>query len=533
MFLIVSGWSARLWLRRSAAVLCLLAGAAGASGARAADCDGAQRIRLRTPVELSAQERTALQSQAPLRILVADTPPMMRYDPERLRYSGIGADVLCFLAGQTGLRYTLVPEPQGSVAEKMRRVQQGDADVFVPLSRTPERERKGLFSQPFYESHYGVIARKGRRLSLGSSDDLARLRVGVVQGVALEPILRGIVPAPQLHSYPTSVEGQGLFEALRSGAIDVAVFNRDFFLEKRYQHELFDLEVVHTLTAYPRAYGFYFSPAPHHQPTVALLDRYLAAMDISASLEAHEVGERQMIERYVAQRSQRSMLLLASVVAVLLALASYAAMRHHRSLALRLRASHAQALVQQQALERANAELERLSQTDGLTRLANRRHFDRALAREHARHQRTGAPLSLLMVDIDHFKRVNDHYGHAMGDDYLRAVARALERDVARATDVVARYGGEEFVCLLPDTDLASAQALAEHVRTGIAELQLPNAQADIPYLTVSIGVATLAGGEHSAQALAACADTQLYAAKQAGRNRVCSALLAASAPAG
>lgn len=532
MFSIVNEWLVRLRLRSRTATLCLLAGAAMASGAHAADCDGAQHIRLRTPVELSAQERTALQSQAPLRILVADTPPMMRHDPDRQRYSGIGVDVLCFLADQTGLRYTFVPAPQWSVAEKVRRVQQGDADVFVPLSHSPERERKGLFSQPFYESHYGVIARKGRRLSLGTSDDLARLHVGVVEGVALEPILRGIVPAQRLHSYPTSMEGRGLFEALRSGAVDVAVFNRDFFMEKRYQHELFDLEVVHTLTDFPRAYGFYFNPAPHHQPTVALLDRYLAALDISAALEAHEVGERQMIERYVVQRSQRSMLLLGSLVAVLLALASYAAMHHHRSLALRLRASHAQALVQQQALERANAELERLSQTDGLTRLANRRHFDRALAREHARHQRTGMPLSLLMVDIDHFKHVNDHYGHAIGDDYLRAVARTLERDVGRATDVVARYGGEEFVCLLPETDLESACAVAEYVRAGVQELQLPNIGADIPHLTVSVGVATLAGGEHSAQDLVVSADTQLYAAKHAGRNRLCSALLAAAAPA-
>jgi len=532
MFLVAIAWAARQWPRRAVAALCLPAGAALAGAVQAADCEGAQRIRLRVPVEISAQERADLRAQAPLRILVADTPPMVRSDPERQRYSGIGADVLCFLAHQTGLRYTFVAAPQWPVAEKIRRVQQGDADVFMPLSRSAERARKGLFSEPFYASYYSAIARTQRRLGLGNSSDLARLRVGVVEGVALEPILRGIVPAPQLHSYPTSVEGMGLFEALRSDAIDVAVFNRDFFIEKRYQHELFDLEIVHTLTDFPRAYGLYFSPGPHHQRTLALLDRYLTALDVSVSLQAHGVGERQMIERYVAQRSQRSVLLWGTLVAMLLALASYAAMRHHRSLALRLNASHAQVLAQQQALQAANEELERLSQTDGLTRLANRRQFDRALAREHARHLRTGAPLSLLMIDTDHFKRVNDHYGHAIGDDYLRAVARALERDVSRATDVVARYGGEEFVCLLPETDLESACALAEHVRAGVQGLHLPNALGDMAQLTVSVGVATLAGGEHTAQDLMVSADTQLYAAKQAGRNRVRSMQLAALAPA-
>lgn len=185
-------------------------------------------------------------------------------------------------------------------------------------------------------------------------------------------------------------------------------------------------------------------------------------MDISAALAAHEVGERQLIHRYVTQRSQSTLLLWASIAGALLALASCVALRKHRSLSQRLAASHAQVVAQQQALQDANEELERLSQTDGLTRLANRRHFDRVLAREHARHRRTGAPLSLLMIDVDHFKYVNDHYGHVLGDDYLRAVARALERGVVRATDLVARYGGEEFACLLPDTDFENACMVAE-----------------------------------------------------------------------
>ena len=509
-------------LRRSGAALCMLVCTALASqAAQATACDGAERIRLRAPVELSAEERAELRALPPMRIVAVDAPPMMLYDADRGTFTGISADVLCFMAQQMGLRYEFITEPPWTVAEKIQQVQAGQVDVFVPLSRLPERERKGLFTLPYYESHYAIIARKGRRLTIGTSADLAKYRVGFVGGVALEPILGRIVPATQLHSFKTTVDERSLFEALRTDLIDVAVFNRDVFSEKRYRHDLFDVEVIHTLTEFPRAYGFYFSRTRQHQRMVEVLDRYITVMDTSASLQAHEVGERQLIDRYVAQRSQRTLLLAASIAAALLALASYVAMRKHRRLSRRLAVSYAQILAQQQALQVANEELERLSQTDGLTRLANRRHFDRSLAREHARHLRKGTPLSLLMIDVDHFKRVNDLYGHAMGDDYLRAVARALERDVARATDVVARYGGEEFACLLPDTDLDSARAVAEHVRAGVAELRLPNIQADTPYLTVSIGVATLEGGEHSAQALVASADTQLYAAKQAGRNRV------------
>ena len=518
----------RALLRRSWVRGCMLVCIALASqAAQAAACDGAQRIRLRSPIELSAEERAELRSLPPLRIFSLNSPPLTRYDEERGTYTGLSVDVLCFMAQQIGLRYEFITAGQGlPLAEKIQQLQEGRADVVMPLSRLPERERMGLFTAPYYESHYAVIARKGRRLSIGASADLAQYRVGFVGGTVFEPILRGIVPATQLRSFDSSLVNKGLFQALRDDAVDLIVLNKSFFSEERYRHELFDLEIIQNLGEFPRAYSFYFSRTPQHQRIVAVLNRYLAVMDTSASLETHEVGERQLIDRYVAQRSQRTLLLMASVVAALLALVFYVALRKHRRLCRRLAISHAQVLAQQQALQAANEELERLSQTDGLTRLANRRHFDRTLAGEHARHRRTGAPLSLLMIDVDHFKHVNDLYGHALGDDYLRAVSRALERGVARATDLVARYGGEEFVCLLPDTDFASARAVAEHIRAGVAELDLPNVKADTPYLTVSIGVATLAGGEHSAQALVGHADTQLYAAKQTGRNRVCGAVL-------
>lgn len=526
---------ARTLLRCAWVALCLLVCSVPAIAAMAMACDGAERIRLHTPVALSAQERAEFGAMPPLRIFAGNAPPLARYDEERGTYTGISADVLCFVSQQMGLRFAFVTTvPDLSIAEKIQQVQDGRADGLVPLSLSPERASKGLFTAPHYKSHYAVIALKGRRVLVASSADLARYRVGFVGGVALEPVLQDIVPARQLHRFDSSVVDKGLFKALRDGTVDVVVFNKGFFSEERYRHELFDLEIVQTLNEFPRAYSFYFSSKPEHQRLVATFDRYLAAMDTSESIEAHEIGERQLIERYVAQRSQRTVLLAASLAAALLALASYLALRKHRSLTLLLTISHAQVLEQQQALQTANEALERLSQTDGLTRLANRRHFDQVLVREHGRYRRKGTPLSVLMIDVDHFKSVNDHLGHAMGDDYLRAVARALERGVARSTDLVARYGGEEFACLLPDTDIDSARWVAEQIRAGVAELGLSNAKADIPHLTVSIGLATLRSGErgergeHSASALVACADAQLYAAKQAGRNRVCAAVLSA-----
>ncbi|WP_276809587.1 GGDEF domain-containing protein [Castellaniella defragrans] len=478
-------------------------------------------MHLRESVAVSPEELAEFSALPPLRVLALDAPPMARREADGRTYTGIGIDVWCFVALRLGLRYVIEPEPDLTVAEKIGRIQEGGADVLVPLSLQPERARRGLFTRPYYESRYAIIARKGRELAIHQMADLARYRVGVVHGVAFEPILRGLVPAERLVAYDQA-SSDGMFEALREGAIDVAVYNRGIFAEKRYSHEYFDLEVVLILREYPRAYRFYFSDTPEHRRLVRAFDRYLAAMDVSDSVAQHEEGESQLIERYVAQRSQRVLLQVASGVAVLLALASFLALRRYRRLSRLLAERNQYILRQQEALRAANRELERQSQTDGLTRLANRRHFDQALAREHARWRRTGAPLSLMLLDVDHFKRVNDHYGHQVGDDYLRAIAQALRSSVVRPADLTARYGGEEFACLMPDTGSEAARAVAERIREEVARLDLPGVpEADHAPVRLSIGIATLAGGHAGAQDLLAAADAQLYAAKRAGRDRV------------
>jgi two-component system cell cycle response regulator len=161
------------------------------------------------------------------------------------------------------------------------------------------------------------------------------------------------------------------------------------------------------------------------------------------------------------------------------------------------------------------ARLEMLARTDPLTQLHNRRSLMDRLSEEVERVRRYGLTLSALMVDIDHFKAVNDTYGHLVGDEVLRGVARVLQRE-ARAVDVVARYGGEEFVLVLPET------AVAERIRQRIAEQPLRGEQADRVRVTVSIGTATMPSPRaHSPESLIAAADEALYRAKAQGRNRV------------
>jgi len=168
-------------------------------------------------------------------------------------------------------------------------------------------------------------------------------------------------------------------------------------------------------------------------------------------------------------------------------------------------------------LEQANRKLEELSFLDALTDVANRRQFEQILDLEWRRAVRSGAPLSLLLADIDHFKGFNDSYGHQAGDRCLRDVATLLDSIVQRAGDQVARYGGEEFAAMLPETDADGAEKIAERMRRAVESLETGGGR-----VTISVGVATTLARENaSPESLVAAADAALYDAKRAGRNAI------------
>jgi diguanylate cyclase (GGDEF)-like protein len=166
--------------------------------------------------------------------------------------------------------------------------------------------------------------------------------------------------------------------------------------------------------------------------------------------------------------------------------------------------------------------LQRLLSTDAMTNIANRRRFDDALAREWRRCGRAGVPLSLLMIDVDHFKAYNDHSGHVEGDECLRQVAKLLGAGAKRPGDLVARYGGEEFVCLLPEVGVAGARAVADKLIEAVRRANIPHPCSPLgPRLTISVGSATAGGMLGDPTALVAFADKLLYAAKAAGRDQI------------
>jgi diguanylate cyclase (GGDEF)-like protein len=179
----------------------------------------------------------------------------------------------------------------------------------------------------------------------------------------------------------------------------------------------------------------------------------------------------------------------------------------------RVRAAARTKLLQEELRQR-NAELDRISRSDPLTGLANRRHLDEQLAVHRAAALRHRHPMSIALIDVDHFKIINDTHGHASGDDVLCEVARRL-RSVARTEDIVGRWGGEEFVAILPYCDSGSSFALGERLREGVCAAPITTHDHDLIQVTVSVGCASGFDDE-----LVERADVALYAAKEQGRNR-------------
>jgi diguanylate cyclase (GGDEF)-like protein len=176
------------------------------------------------------------------------------------------------------------------------------------------------------------------------------------------------------------------------------------------------------------------------------------------------------------------------------------------------------------ALTKANELLALLATTDELTGVKNHRSFQESLRVEWRRSQRSGAPLSLLMIDVDYFKRFNDTHGHPAGDALLRDLARCL-REHLRETDRVARYGGEEFAVLLLDTNQKTARHVAEKLRAAVEATHFAHAESPATErVTISLGVASYPTDAGEPKALVEAADQALYRAKRAGRNRVCTA---------
>jgi diguanylate cyclase (GGDEF)-like protein len=275
-----------------------------------------------------------------------------------------------------------------------------------------------------------------------------------------------------------------------------------------------------------------FSKSPNFQRiysgAVSGTASFQSGIDGMQRLYAFRASERYPLVTTVAVGAQealqawrRQAWLTASVVCALLL--SIAAIGWRLILDIRRRTEAEASLVAaREDLMQVNRQLEALAAQDQLTGLANRRCFDETLALESRRAAREGTHLSLLLIDIDHFKGFNDTYGHVAGDACLQAVSRALQQYAKRPGDLVARYGGEELAIILPNTDLAGARAVAQEVRASIEALAIVHSVSSFGHVTASVGAASVSGphAQGRERQLIETADAALYRAKAAGRNR-------------
>ncbi len=276
------------------------------------------------------------------------------------------------------------------------------------------------------------------------------------------------------------------------------------------------------------------------------IDSFVGTLDQLHDLTIREAGDLHENAQNVAHRA---LLLTAAVLTVAVGLATLAVIMLVRSILIPIRLmEHAAAKITEGDLSyqmprlpqdelgrlagmfsdmtaqiaRRRAVLQKTAATDGLTGLNNHLEFQRQLQAEIERSERFGHPLSLLLLDIDHFKQLNDRYGHQVGDDVLRRTG-ALLREEIRVVDQPARYGGEEFAIILPEMQAPGALTLAERLRLRISAANMTVGEGQVINITVSIGVATFPEQAKSGKELIAAADQALYAAKKAGRNQVCS----------
>lgn len=474
-------------------------------------------ISLTEAVLLTHDERAFIKSLPRLKVATyPQAPPLSLLNEHTGELEGISVDIFRFIAEQLHLSYELIDSSKLSGTDVLSHVKSGQVDVFMPLSIQLDRLQYGLFTEGYFNDYYTAITRANSPVKITHLEQLSEYQIGVSNKVSILPYLESFIPKQQLHEYGDDI----LFEALRRKEVDVAIYLQRVFEQKQFRSELFDLEKQYVLHEAPRAYSFIFSPSVQHQRLIEIINRFIHVIDSSASIQRHTKGEQLLIKRYVAQQERHQQLIIAIiVVSSLLLLALFAYFSRQRRVN-KLALSHT-------ALSKANRKLEYVSSCDILTNLPNRRAFTQCLMLEHALHQRTGAPLSVLIISMDVINTISARYGHGVADTYLQKVAATLSTSILRSPDLIARYTEAEFALVLPSTDQVGALAVAKRIQEAVLTIKIDGEQSAFEPTPVSIGSATLATTRHHpANALLAEAGQQLYLAKHQSLNHISSITL-------
>lgn len=410
-----------------------------------------------------------------------DWVPFERITPDG-RHEGIAADLVQLVAQRVGLRIDLYPVKNWD--ESLAASKAGRCQIMSFLNQTPKREEWLRFTEPiFYDPN--ILVTREEHPYVGDLRGLSNESVALPRGTMVEERIRREFPNLNVILTGSEDESVALVSARKADLTIRSLIVAAYAIKKE---GLFNLKIAGQV------------PQFTNQLRIGVLkDETLLHAILDKGVRTITPQEREAISnRHVAVNVQqgidyRLLWQVVAAAAVLLLMAFY----------------------WNRKLSRLNRELARLSVTDQLTGLYNRLKIDQTLDAEIQRAQRTGQPLSVIMLDVDHFKQVNDVFGHQVGDQVLVALADLL-RLRTRETDMTGRWGGEECIVICPNTTLEGALSLAESVRATIDTHPF----AHVQHVSATMGVSCYVAGD-TGKDLVARADAALYAAKKAGRNRV------------
>ncbi|MDK9706554.1 MAG: transporter substrate-binding domain-containing protein [Desulforhopalus sp.] len=307
--------------------------------------------------ELTEEEVLFINSLQPLRVMVDDNfVPLSTYDEKQNAYRGISVDLFQHIAGRMGLQYKFLRDPKLTWADKEELLKSGKIDLLMPVSFTPPRALAGIFTAGFYDSYYGAIARNSQPIHIKNSYDLASYRLGVTRASAILSFIQPFVPAANIVTFDSQ---EAMYQAVRKGDIDVALQNENVFREDRFNLGFIDLQVFHTLVESPRNYSYYLSKTEGFDRLAAIIDRYLAGIDVNRLITYYDSREDELIQRYTEEKNQKNMLLLGIAGLLTLLAILTVSFLYHRRLAAQLKASIEQTQLQREALQKSENNLKR------------------------------------------------------------------------------------------------------------------------------------------------------------------------------
>ena len=408
---------------------------------------------------------------------------------------GISADYLKLISKQSSIKFTLVPTTSWS--ESLAFVKTEKCDFLSSAVRTKGRESYLNFSSSYLDSSLVIITKAGT-FFIHSLKSLDSKKIAVVQDYAYDEILRRDHPEINLVYVSNAYEGM---KAVDEGKIHAFVTSLEVSSYQLRTHSFSDLQISGELD---EKISLSFAVKKDNFILFNILEKNLNILSKKQKKEIYDKWVFVNIEK-------TDYLFLVKILLGLGVIIAFFAYRHKVTLNY-----NNQLLNINKELESLNTQLQELSQTDQLTKISNRRHLDTNLEKELKRANRFDSSLSLILVDIDFFKQINDSYGHQKGDEVLKVIAKILRRN-SRDTDTVGRWGGEEFLLILSQSDIHQATDMADKLRCIISDYDFGLETK----ITASFGVTQFQKNKDNEQSFLSRVDANLYEAKETGRNKI------------